>query len=456
MINSYLENSENKLSAQILSSSQNIGFMGSNILGSGFILDFEESKRLIRSNPKNKNVIYAFLNADDINNSPTQSPSRSIINFSDWSLEYCKKEYPDCLNILKERVKPERDRVNRATYRDNWWHYAEKAISLYKAIKPLKQYLVVPFTTKYLSFTFKTGNIVISHAGGAIAFEDYKSFSLISNTFHEQWAWLQSSTMGGNTLRYTPSSALATFPFPQNLNLQQIQKLDSIGESYHEHRRQLMLSMQLGLTKTYNLFHSRGITATQVDESDKQVMSLRKHLENTPGTVTFEKAIEGIRKLRQLHVEMDEAVLEAYGWSNNPVPERSRRAGDSALSNGPSTSSGAGKDVSVTGIDLRHDFYDVDYQPENDRVRYTIHPEARKEVLKRLLALNHQIHEEEVKAGLWEKKGKAATATVEGQEETESADIGKRAKKTRKAEPAAPKRGRGRPKKGTGTGELEF
>lgn len=28
---------------------------------------------------------------------------------------------------------------------------------------------------------------------------------------------------------------------------------------------------------------------------------------------------------------------------------------------------------------------------ENDRVRYTIHPEARKEILKRLLLLNHKI-----------------------------------------------------------------
>lgn len=37
-------------------------------------------------------------------------------------------------------------------------------------------------------------------------------------------------------------------------------------------------------------------------------------------------------------------------------------------------------------------------------MRYTIHPDARREVLKRLLELNHKIHEEEVKAGLWDKK----------------------------------------------------
>jgi hypothetical protein len=42
--------------------------------------------------------------------------------------------------------------------------------------------------------------------------------------------------------------------------------------------------------------------------------------------------------------------------------------------------------------------------PENDRVRFTIHPDARKEVLKRLLELNHKIHEAELAAGLFDKK----------------------------------------------------
>ena len=88
--------------------------------------------------------------------------------------------------------------------------------------------------------------------------------------------------------------------------------------------------------------------------------------------VTFDEAIQGILILRELHVQMDEAVLDAYGWND---------------------------------IEMRHDFYEVDYLPENDRVRYTIHPEARKEILKRLLQLNHERYAEEVAAGLHDKKG---------------------------------------------------
>jgi len=84
------------------------------------------------------------------------------------------------------------------------------------------------------------------------------------------------------------------------------------------------------------------------------------YLAKTEDTCPFNEAVAGIVKLRQLRMEMDHAVLEAYGWT----------------------------DV------YRHDFYEV-YLPENNRIRYTIHPAARKEILKQLLELNHKIHEEE-------------------------------------------------------------
>jgi hypothetical protein len=76
--------------------------------------------------------------------------------------------------------------------------------------------------------------------------------------------------------------------------------------------------------------------------------------------------VADILELRRLHREMDETVLKAYGW---------------------------------TDIHLAHDFYEVDYLPENDRTRYTISPAARKEILKRLLKLNHAIHAQEIQDG---------------------------------------------------------
>ena len=69
-------------------------------------------------------------------------------------------------------------------------------------------------------------------------------------------------------------------------------------------------------------------------------------------TTICEKGYQDILKLRELHVEMDNAVLSAYGW---------------------------------TDLNLAHDFYEVDYLPENDRIRwgYTIFSWKLKEWLPR-------------------------------------------------------------------------
>ncbi len=59
-----------------------------------------------------------------------------------------------------------------------------------------------------------------------------------------------------------------------------------VGAAYHEHRRQVMLARDIGLTKTYNLFHNP-------DCQD-----------------------EDIARLRLLHEQMDYAVLACYGWDD--------------------------------------------------------------------------------------------------------------------------------------------
>lgn len=97
-----------------------------------------------------------------------------------------------------------------------------------------------------------------------------------------------------------------------------------------------MEARQEGLTKTYNRFHS----------SDESPLD--------------------IQKLRELHVEMDQAVAAAYGWSD---------------------------------LALDHDFYET-----KQGLRFTISESARREVLQRLLKLNHERFAEEVKQGLHDKK----------------------------------------------------
>jgi len=118
--------------------------------------------------------------------------------------------------------------------------------------------------------------------------------------------------------------------------------LENNSNVYLNLRKEIQNELNIGLTDLYNNMHDNSINN------------------------------EKFTSLRRSQIALDYSVVNAYDWSDVP---------------------------------LRHNFYEIDYLPENDRIRFTIHPDARREVLKRLLELNHQIHEEEVKAGLWEKKG---------------------------------------------------
>jgi len=344
-------------------------FQGTTVLGKGFVLDKEEALSIIQKSPIHSTVIQPYLIGEDINSNPDQIPSRYVINFYDWSEEKARK-YELAFEIVRNKVFPERQKVNREARKKYWWRFGDRAVKLYEHIPSRKFTVAICRVTKYISFSIVPNNYVYDVGTNAILLDTIADYTILHSNIHESWARMYGSSLE-TRFRYTNEDCFENYPFPQNLTEQQEQQLETISEAYHENRMQLMLGMQLGLTKTYNVFHSNAITAQSINSTDKQIALLQKHLDKTANTISFDEAIQGILKLRELHVQMDEAVLEAYGWND---------------------------------IELKHDFYEVDYLPENDRVRFTIHPDARKEVLKRLLELNHKIHEEEVEAGLWDKK----------------------------------------------------
>ncbi len=383
-ISPFLDEADNTGTPFPLSLNDGKSYQGSIILGKGFVLEPDEAEGLLLEDEKYKSVIFPYLNGDDLNNNSDQSPSRFVINFFDWSEEIAAA-FNHPYNILLERVKPERQRWKedksgnpivgeyalRHPLPEKWWHHCEKRTALYSTAKQLSRVLVSCRVSKYVNQSFVEASPIFDVATSVVMRSEYWEYAFLQSSFHSHWAWKYGSTMKFD-IRYTNRDCIDTFPISESLSSAIQNSLENIGEAYHDHRRKLMLAMQLGLTKTYNLFHSNGITAQSINDKDKQVASLQKHLEKTANTISLDEAIQGILKLRELHVQMDEVVLDAYGWND---------------------------------IVLKHDFYEEDYLSENDRIRYTIHPEARKEVLKRLLELNHNIHAEEVAAGLHNKKG---------------------------------------------------
>jgi methylase of polypeptide subunit release factors len=323
-------------------------FQGAIFLGDGFVLTQEEAKAMIERDDSLREVIFSFINGQELNNHPQQQPGRAIINFADWSLEKAQ-DYGEAFQRVHDLVKPARASDNRKLYRERWWQYAEPRRKLTKRLSQLEICFVTARTTKHLNFSVSPTDRVFSDALYVLTTDSWSDYAVIQSTLHEVWARKYSGALKRD-LRYSPTDCFLTFAFPREPAYEA--SLADVGERCHEHRRALMRDLWLGLTDLYNLFHRRDLTAEIVaTKSGKEAAVAADGYAN-------------LLRLRELHRELDQTVLAAYGW-------------DRPSDFGPA-------------VELRHDFVELDYLPENDRLRYTIHPEARREVLVRLLKLNHQ------------------------------------------------------------------
>ena len=360
-INSYFEDESLGGEPRSLNQSESKVFQGSIFLGDGFLLTAEEAAEIRQADPRSADVLFRTVNGKEINDDPIQQPGRWVIDFKDRSLDE-SRHYRAALHRIESLVKPIREKDKRAARRERWWWHAERAAGLYAAVDSLDTCFVVAKTTKYLAFSRSPAQYVFTQSLYVFATERWDLFSIAQSTTHESWARRYSGTLE-QRLSYSPSNCFETFPFPEGLWQMPSAALAEIGERYHEHRRKLMLSLWLGLTDIYNLFHSREVEGDLAKhfasraKKDPRGESIPE--EHRAGALAFtpEQGLADILELRRLHVELDTAVRDAYGWQDLP---------------------------------LEHDFYEVETLPENDRVRYTISPAARKELLKRLLAENHR------------------------------------------------------------------
>lgn len=329
------QSESNQEQAFILKKNKGFAFRGAMPYGEGFFIQPDEAQNLLRLREKNSKALKPYLIGDDLNSDPGQRPSRFIINFRDWPLSRsdenvgsdCAEDYPELLNIVEERVKPQRLRLpeNNSTAkhrRHYWWQFSNRADDLLRAIQGKSRVLAISRTTAHLAFAFVATDIVLSERLVVISEHTYAAYCLLQSALHEAWAFRPGTMTQGTTKTYFVAEAFETFPRPQGNST-----METCGEQNYTHRRSVMSARQEGLTKTYNRFHDLAETSADIVE------------------------------LRRLHVEMDNAVAAAYGWQD---------------------------------LDLGHGFHEA-----KQGIRYTISEAARREVLARLLALNHQRHAEE-------------------------------------------------------------
>ena len=152
-----------------------------------------------------------------------------------------------------------------------------------KAIANLDKVLVIAIVSKsVMPVRVPTGQ-VFSHALAVFANDSFADQAVLSSSLHQMWAIKYGSTLE-TRVRYTPSDVFETFPRPEPSD-----RLEVVGRTLDTERRGIMLRRDLGLTKLYNL----------VNDPDY--------------------ADDDIDRMRQIHVELDHAVMDAYGRGDVPL-----------------------------------------------------------------------------------------------------------------------------------------
>lgn len=266
------------------------GFIGSYVLGMGFVLEPAEARALVDADPRNAEIIKPYIGGEELN---TNGPGpdglvefgRYVVDFGDRTLDEAE-EWPALLAIVRERVKPTRDSNNRANYRERWWQFGERRPGAYAAIRAMTRCLVTARVSKHHLFAVQPADRVFSEQLVLLAVDDWFSFAVLQSRVHEAWARCAGL---GSTLetrnRYTPSSVFETFPFPRPSEVQRGEAA-VYGKALDAQRTLCMRRFGEGMTKVWNRLLLQ-------DETDPEIF-----------------------KLREWREAMDRAVLVAYGWDD--------------------------------------------------------------------------------------------------------------------------------------------
>ena len=270
---------------------------GVQLIGAGFIVSTEQATALgLGQMPGLELHIRQYRNGKDLTDKPRGVMVIDLFGLADKEV---RARFPAVYQWVLQRVKPERDHNQRIAYRDNWWIFGEPRRTLRPALAGLARYIVTPATAKHRFFTFVSAHILPDDSLIAIAMEDAYCFGVLSSSVHVSWALAAGSRLGvGNDPRYINSRCFEPFPFPATTDSQQV-RIRDLAEQLDAHRkRQQAQHPDLTLTGMYNVL-----------EKLKAGEAL-----NTKDKVVHEQGLVSV--LKQLHDELDLAVLDAYGWSD--------------------------------------------------------------------------------------------------------------------------------------------
>ena len=269
----------------------------------------------------NADVLKPWANGMDITR---RHAGKWIVDFG-WEAREEPALYEAPYQHVREHVYPKRQRNRRELYRRYWWRHAEPRQGMWRALDGLSRYIATPVNAKHRLFVWLDTGVCPDHQLIVIARADDTTFGILHSRFHELWSLRMGTWLGkGNDPRYTPTTTFETFPFPEGLS-------PHIPASAY----------------------ATGARAIAIARAARRLVKLRDRWLNPPEWVDWITVAPGLPEqplprdddaaaelkrrtltrlynarpqwLDDVHVELDTAVANAYGWPSDIVATEALR-----------------------------------------------------------------------------------------------------------------------------------
>ena len=274
--------------ARRLSENVRIAFQGVIPVGPFDLTEQEANATLSTSNPdgaRNVDVIKPLITAKDVTDRPS---NRWIIDFGISATQDEAARYVRPFEIIQERVIPHRSKTPSTDSVPSWL-FASPRPELRAAIDPLTRYITTPRHSKHRLFVWTEPDVLPNESVVIFARDDDYFIGVLQSRVHEVWSRALGTQVRDREsgFRYTHTTCFETFPLPQPTTDQR----DAIAD----------------VAKTM-MWHRKNMLTP---------------LENTPEHMIREMTLTNIynrndRWLQRDHEKLNQAVFNAYNWTENP------------------------------------------------------------------------------------------------------------------------------------------
>jgi len=301
IINSSLSLKTDVASAKVLECNRKpkLAFLGQTHGHEGFLMPIVKAKEILKQHPEYNCALKPILTGDELVSNKKSQPKRFVIDFTPFDIneastfkvlyKMVEKEILEEREVRAKKQEAENEliisknskaKINRhhINFYNKWWKLSYGREDLLESIKRLTRYIACSRVTQRAIFEFIDSEIHPSDALMAFTFEDDYSFGIIQSNLHWLWFTEKCSSLGG-TFRYTANTVWDTFPWPQNPTEKQIQKIAKVSKALRDERNTILEKNNSTLREIYRILEK-----------------------------------PGKNKLKDLHTDLDNAVIEAYGF----------------------------------------------------------------------------------------------------------------------------------------------